>query len=286
MNSSKFMVKLLGILLLVAIVLSCQSPQSEEAALEGPAKPVQRKASPAFQTLLDSLNLTGTILVFDEAEATYHANNFEKASTGHLPASTFKIPNTIIALETGVASGPEHLFKWDGSDRWLDAWEQDLTLKEAFSVSCVPCYQEVARAVGPQRMRTELARMGYSGMVFDTLTVDNFWLQGNSRITPQEQINFLRRIYHAELPIRPATQHAIRDIMVMEKTDDYTLSGKTGWSINGENNNGWFVGFVERDDKVYYFATNVEPGLGFNMDGFAAARVRVTRLALAGLGIL
>jgi beta-lactamase class D len=159
-------------------------------------------------------------------------------------------------------------------------------IEEAFAASCVPCYQEIARAVGPERMRSELERMGYSGMVFDSTTVDNFWLQGKSRISPQEQINFLRRIYQEELPIRPATQRAIRDIMAMEKTDDYTLSGKTGWSIDGEHNNGWFVGFVERGGQVYYFATNLEPGPGFEMDGFPAVRVRVTRLALAQLGVL
>jgi beta-lactamase class D len=240
----------------------------------------------AFGILLDSLNLTGTILVFDETNNTYHSNSFEEVNTGQLPASTFKIPNTIIALETGVAADPDHLFKWDGTDRWLDAWERDLTLKEAFAASCVPCYQEVARAVGADRMKAELDRLSYPGMVFDSATVDNFWLGGDSRISPQEQINFLRRIYQEELPIRPATQRAIRDIMVMEQTDDYTLSGKTGWSIDGEDNNGWFVGFVARGGKVYYFATNVSPGPGFEMSEFGAARVRVTRLALVGLGIL
>jgi beta-lactamase class D len=239
-----------------------------------------------FQELLDSLKLIGTLLILDETANTYHSNNFDEAKTGQLPASTFKIPNTIVALETGVATGLEQLFKWDGTDRWLDAWERDLTLKEAFATSCVPCYQEVARAVGADQMQAELDRLGYSGMAFDSTTVDNFWLGGDSRISPQEQIFFLRRIYQEELPIRPATQRAIRDIMVMEKADDYTLSGKTGWSIDGENNNGWFVGFVERGDQVYYFATNVTPVPGFDMTGFAAARVRVTRLALADLGIL
>ncbi|WP_026232024.1 class D beta-lactamase [Neolewinella persica] len=273
--------------LFLMLLLSC-GPATSETKIENE----ERKTSPSqlkeevFQILLDSINLTGTILLFDEGANTYHSNNFDEANTGYLPASTFKIPNTIIALETGVAASPDHLFKWDGGDRWLDAWEHDLTLKEAFAASCVPCYQEVARAVGAERMRAELDRLGYPGMVFDSATVDNFWLGGDSRISPMEQIEFLRRIYHKELPIRPATQRAIRDIMVMEQTDDYTLSGKTGWSINGEDNNGWFVGFVARGDEVYYFATNVSPGPGFEMDGFAAVRVRITRLALANLGVL
>ncbi len=273
-------------------MLSCQSSQSEKQVVtEG--TPVEKKVGKllhiedlTLQHLLDSFKLDGTILIFDEEENALYFNDLEGAYTGQLPASTFKIPNTIIALETGVASGPEHLFPWDGTDRWLDAWEQDLTLKQAYAVSCVPCYQEVARAVGPEKMRSELVRLGYPEMVFDSATVDNFWLQGESRITPYQQIQFLRRLNHEELPIRKTTQTAIREIMLREQTEAYSLSGKTGWSIDGEKNNGWFVGFVERGGKVYYFATNVEPGTGFEMDGFAAVRVAVTRLALTRLGYL
>jgi len=239
-----------------------------------------------LQTLLDSTHLRGVVLVYDEAANTYHANDYEWASTGQLPASTFKIPNTLIALETGVAPSPEHVFKWDGTDHWLDAWEQDLTLKEAFAASCVPCYQEVARAVGPERMRAELDKLAYTGMVFDSTTVDNFWLGGDSRITPFQQVQFLRRLHNEQLPIKASTQAAIRDIMVRERTQDYVLSGKTGWSVDGEKNNGWFVGFVKRGDEVFYFATNVEPGPGFDMDDFADARVMVTHLELRRLGVL
>lgn len=276
----------IGALLLLLLFWGCQLGQSEESNSQSLQVTTQQKEYQAFQHLLDSLNLTGIILLFDEAENTYYANNFDEAETGHLPASTFKIPNTIIALETGLAGGPEYLFKWDGTDRWLDAWEQDLTLKEAFAASCVPCYQEVARAVGAERMRAELERLGYANMVFDSSTVDNFWLGGKSSITPSQQIDFLRRLYLGKLPVRPTTQTAIRDIMTRERTGDYVLSGKTGWSVDGARNNGWFVGFLERDNKVFFFATNVEPGLGYDMDDFANARVVVTRLGLAQFGIL
>lgn len=273
------------ICLLLLLLLGCQSPQSEKQVVTEGAS-VEKKASKllhiedlTLQHLLDSFKLDGTILIFDEKKNALYFNDLEGAYTGQLPASTFKIPNTIIALETGVASGPEHLFPWNGTDHWLDAWEQDLTLKQAYAVSCVPCYQGVAREVGPEKMRSELERIGYPEMVFDSSTVDNFWLRGKSRITPYRQIQFLRRLYHAELPIRERTQTAIREIMLMEQTDTYALSGKTGWSVDGEKNNGWFVGFREEAERVVFFATNVEPGEGFVMDDFAAVRIKVTRLA-------
>jgi len=275
----------LAVILLPILLFSCR-PQGNNTPDNTGEQPPQQKESLVIQALLDSMNLKGAITIYDETANSYLTNDNTWASTGQLPASTFKIPNTIIALETGVATGPEHLFKWDGSDRWLDAWEQDLTLKQAFAASCVPCYQEVARAVGSVRMHAELYRLGYPDMVFDSPTVDNFWLGGASRITPYEQIQFLRRLYHAKLPIKASTQAAIRDIMVRERTEAYALSGKTGWSIDGEKNNGWFVGFVERSGKVFYFATNVEPGPGFNMDSFPAARTTATQLGLKKIGLL
>lgn len=278
--------KFLMLVFSLLVLHSCQSPQADDKAMVDEAETPLMNNRQDFQKLLDSLQLTGVVLIFDEGANTYHSNNFDSANTGQLPASTFKIPNTIIALETGVAADLEHVFKWDGTDHWLDAWEQDLTLKEAFAASCVPCYQGVARAVGADRMQKELDRLGYSGMVFDTANVDGFWLGGDSRITPQDQISFLRRIYQEELPIRPTTQRAIREVLIREKTDDFTLSGKTGWSIDGEKNNGWFVGFLERENRIYYFATNVEPEPGFDMSEFAAIRTRVTQLALMQLGVL
>jgi beta-lactamase class D len=278
--------KHLSIFIVVLTLLGCQPPQSEKQEAAEQKDTSLKKKSLVLQTLLDSMHLKGAILVYDEATNTYHANDYKWAVTGHLPASTFKIPNTIIALETGVTESPEHLFKWDGTDRWLDTWEQDLTLKQAFAASCVPCYQEVARAVGPERMREELSRLGYPEMSFDSAAVDNFWLRGDSRISPQQQIDFLQKIRHGELLIRPSTQKAIRDIMVMERTDDYVLSGKTGWAIDGDDNNGWFVGLVESGERTWYFATNVEPGPEHDMSRFASDRIAVSRLALTRLGVL
>jgi len=271
---------------MLLLMLGCQQSQAEKQVeaeaitTEGQASKLLYIEDLTLQHLLDSFKLDGTILIFDEKENALYFNDLEGAYTGQLPASTFKIPNTIVALETGVASGPEHLFPWDGTDRWLDAWEQDLTLKQAYAVSCVPCYQGVARAVGPEKMRSELERLGYPEMVFDSSTVDNFWLRGESRITPYQQIQFLRRLYHSELPVKETTQTAIREIMLLEQTDTYALSGKTGWSVDGEKNNGWFVGFREEADRVVFFATNVEPAEGFVMDDFAAVRIEVTQLAL------
>ncbi|MEM6298790.1 MAG: penicillin-binding transpeptidase domain-containing protein, partial [Bacteroidota bacterium] len=114
----------------------------------------------------------------------------------------------------------------------------------------------------------------------------NFWLVGDSKITAFEQINFLQRFYESKLPITERTERIMREMIVIENKTTYSLSGKTGWSIRGDHNNGWFVGYVERDKKVYYFATNVEPEVDFDMSQFPTARKKVTYQALEEMEII
>lgn len=239
-----------------------------------------------FGKILDSLKVKGAILIFDLEKNTYYSNDFVWAKAGHLPASTFKIPNSIIALETGVVKNDSVVFKWNGEKRSQKTWEQDLTFKKAFQVSCVPCYQEVARKIGVKRMKSYLKKLSYNKMVFDAKTIDDFWLEGESKISQTQQIDFLKKIYFSELPISERTEAIMKSIMEIEKTDEYVLSGKTGWGFNNKIDNGWIVGYIEKDKKVYFFATNIEPKDSFDMDNFRTARINSTIEAFRKLKIL
>jgi len=236
-----------------------------------------------FQTILDSANVNGVIVLFDLNSSLYYSNNYKKADKGHLPASTFKIPNSIIGLETGVIKNIDEIFKWNGEKRYLPAWEKDLNLKQAFQFSCVPCYQEVARNIGVDAMNDYLIKLDYGIMEVNTKTLDNFWLGGNSKISPLQQIDFLKRFYLKELPISESTYQVMKDILQINISDNYILSGKTGWSISNKIDNGWFVGFLETNKNVYFFATNIEPNKSFNMDLFANIRKSITMEALKSL---
>ncbi len=231
---------------------------------------------PEFDSIIDSANIQGAILIYDLQKDTYYSNNFEWIKKGNLPASTFKIANSIIALETNVVENDSTLFKWSGEKRRLKVWEQDLIFRNAFHFSCVPCYQEVARKIGVKKMNEYLDKLNYGNMNVDSNNIDLFWLEGSSRINQFEQIDFLNRFYLSELTISKKTQDIMKRLMVIEENDDYCLSGKTGWSIRNGNNNGWFVGYIESKNKVYFFATNVEPKEQFNMDMFPMIRKDVT----------
>ena len=262
-------------ILFALLLLSCATKPSENQT-EANQEETQRVIKPEFQALIDSANLDGAILIFDEESKTYFSNDFGWSERGQLPASTFKIPNGIIALETGVVENDSVLFAWNGEERAFKVWEQDLIFRDAFQVSCLPCFQEIARNIGVERMKAYLEKLDYGIIKFDSLTIDNFWVQGESRINQFEQIDFLRRFYHSELPISERTETLMKSIMVIEKNENYRISGKTGWSFSEENNNGWFVGYMESEGKVLFFATNLEPKDPSKIDEFVAARKDLT----------
>jgi beta-lactamase class D len=173
-----------------------------------------------------------------------------------LPASTFKIVNTLIGLQTR-AIGPEHRFRWDGKPRRLRDWDRDLSLVEAFKVSCVPCYQEVARAVGQGRMREQVARIDYGNAEVGT-TVDTFWLEGPIAISPREQAALIRGLFLEVLPFERAHQQRVKALMAEPAGPGYRLAGKTGWAIRVGPHLGWYVGFSESAVGPTYFATRVQ----------------------------
>jgi len=194
--------------------------------------------------------------------------------------------NSIIALETGTIENDSSLLKWDGKRRQLKIWEQDLSLKQAFRFSCLPCYQEIARKIGVEQMNNYIAKLNYGTIKVDSTSFDKFWLEGDTWINQFQQIDFLRDIHQSKLPISDRTARIIKKIMIIEKKDNYILRGKTGWSINNKTNNGWFVGYIEVQNKTYFFATNIEPKLQFDMNLFAITRKNVTFDAFKQMGII
>jgi len=242
--------------------------------------PENQVAYPSFQKILDTLHLKGSILVYDSQRRVYYSNDFQWAETPKIPASTFKIPNTIIALQSGVVESDSTVFKWDGQPKSFKTWEQDLSLANAFKVSCLPCYQKIARKTGAERMRKYLDLLQYPGMQFDDKTIDNFWLKPPSAISQVQQIDFLYRFYYQQLLISERTYSIMKKIFVMENKDGNSLSGKTGWGVIGERNIGWFVGYLATPDNVFFFATNVEPTGDPGKDDFLSNRILASKKAL------
>jgi len=284
MNKTSF----LSLTLIIVVLASC----GEKAAPKKTPKE-KRESEKNFALRMESFmkkvvidsKLEGSILLFDFQKERYYSNDHEWAKKELLPASTFKIPNSIIGIEAGVISDTT-IFKWDGKKRENSDWEADLTLAEAFQKSCVPCYQEVAQRIGYAEMKRYLGRFNYGSMEFTEATLDNFWLSGNSKISQYQQIDFIERFYHDGLGVSEKTSDMVKEIMLIEKTDKYQLYGKTGWGLENNIDNGWFVGFVKSGTKIYFFATNVIPKKDFNMNNFKPIRKEITLTTLKETGWL
>ncbi|MCL7989177.1 penicillin-binding transpeptidase domain-containing protein [Sphingobacterium sp. lm-10] len=236
----------------------------------------------AFRDILTEHNLLGTVLVFDAQQDSFYSNDFQRAAQGFLPASTFKIPNTLIALETHIVTDENSILHWDGKKRNNVRWEKDLTLKEAFRLSCVPCYQEIAGKIGLPSMLDYLTLFSYPGMDVRQETLQNFWLVGDSKISTFQQVQFLRDFYNRKIPLSDSTYQTMLKVLEIESQPTYSWSGKTGWSTD-HGDNGWFVGYLRRGSALYYFAANLEPKDADHVDEFLVAREQAVRQALQAM---
>jgi len=238
-----------------------------------------------IDSLLQLHQVEGSIVVFDPAAGTHYTNDSIEARAAYLPASTYKVPHSVIALATGVIADSSTVIPWDGGDYFLDVWEQDLTFAQALRFSCVPCYRRIARSIGAEQMRRYLDSIDYPGMVFDSTSVDGFWLRGPSAISALEQVEFLRRLRENRLPISPAIQATVVDMMHLESRGRASLHGKTGWAMREDAPDiGWFVGFVRRPEGTVYVATRILPTTIDAPEGFVGLRREVTEEVLEGMG--
>ena len=201
----------------------------------------------------------GCFVLYDLKRDRYIRYNSNRCKKRFIPASTFKIFNSLVALETKVIADENTVIAWDGVKRSFPVWNQDQNMRTAFTRSAVWFYQDLARRIGKERMTKYIQAAGYGNQDISE-KIDSFWLDGNLRISPEEQIKFLVRLYKNDLPFSTSVMNTVRDIMVIERKDTYTLRGKTGWAtnVNGVKNIGWHVGYLERDNNVYFYGLNFE----------------------------
>jgi beta-lactamase class D len=196
-------------------------------------------------------------------------------------ASTFKILNTLIAIEENVVSGKEAAFKWDGHIYDIPEWNHDQTLASAFKVSCVWCFQQIARQVGIEKYRSYLNQLGY-GELHEPFKETTFWLDGSLEISAIEQVNFLKKVYLQSLPFSTSAYETLREIMLVEQTPMFTIRAKSGWAGRVSPQTGWYVGYVETPKDVWFFATTIED---LNKQDLPL-RQKLTREALQTMGVI
>lgn len=234
-------------------------------AVAEPQKP-RVEMQPDLGEVFTEAGTSGTFAMLDPSDGgRIVVTDRERAEAAFLPASTFKIPNALIALETGVVADADGtMFPWDKVVRDFDAWNQDHTLRTAFKASAVPVFQDIARKIGPERMQQYVNAFDYGNRDIDGAPIDTFWLNGSLRISALQQIDFLQRLYRGELPVSKQNQEIVRDIMYLELSELGTLRGKTGAvgigvAPGSKASLGWLVGWLEHGpSKPYFFALNLD----------------------------
>jgi beta-lactamase class D len=202
----------------------------------------------------------GTFVGYKVDDYLIIASDKDRSGEAKLPASTFKVPNSLIALETGVVEDPDKdIFKWDGVKRDIEAWNRDHTMRSAIAASAVPVYQEIARRIGQERMQKYVDLLEYGNRNIGG-GIDQFWLTGDLRIDPVQQIDFLDRLRRGVLPISKRSQDLVRDILPVTKVGDATIRAKSGLlgAETGKPSLGWMVGWVEKGDTPTVFALNMD----------------------------
>ncbi|MBZ4189981.1 class D beta-lactamase [Niabella sp. 3A5MI-3] len=247
------------------------------------------KQDNSLKKYFDENQLTGTFALLNNGTGDFTVYNLARyRDSAYLPASTFKIVNSLIGLQTGIISSDSMVIPWDGIQRPVREWNKDLTMYDAFRVSAVPYYQEVARRIGKEKMQFWLDSLHYGSGKKDTLfkirsAIDTFWLDNTLKLTPDENLGLVKKLYFNELPFFKLYQEKVKNAMLFESNSNYKLAYKTGWATTDNRHAlGWIVGWIEENRHPYFFVLNVESA-DPNYD-LSAVRLKMLKEILKQLG--
>jgi beta-lactamase class D len=237
----------------------------------------------SLKKYFDENKVNGCFALMDNGTGKFTIYNlYRYRDSSFLPVSTFKIVNSLIGLQTGKISNDSMVIKWDGIKRRVEEWNQDLTMYKAFRVSAVPYYQEVARRIGKDTMQFWLDSLKYGTRKIKS-AIDTFWLDNSLKITPDEELGLVKKLYFNELPFFRTYQEMVKRAMLFEDETNYRLAYKTGWGFTEKGHAlGWIVGWIEENNHPYFFVLNIEsPDHDFDM---GTARMKMLKNILKQLG--
>lgn len=250
--------------------------------MNAPAAADAWQERPEWAMFFESAGVEGTIVVADERSGARWVHDGERAATPYLPASTFKVPHALFALDAGVVRDEFQVFRWDGQERSIRSWNRDQDLRSSMRNSTVWVYQEIAREIGEDSERRYLEKIGY-GNADVSGGIDRFWLDGGLRISALEQVEFLRQLYRNQLPFRVEHQRLVKDVMIVEAGRHWILRAKTGWHLREGADLGWWIGWVERPQGAVFFALNIDMPNGA---ADASKRQDIARMVLRSIEAL
>jgi beta-lactamase class D len=276
--------KLFSVLSICLSIFSCSSIQKSKQH----SKKYIVKSE--FKKYFDSCGVEGSVVIYDQSKKEWIVSDTTEILVESLPASTFKVINLLIALETKTIKDEHEIVKWVGSTDtskygYRPEIYHDMSVKEAFEVSAGWVFVELAKKIGKENYKKYLTLCGYGNINLTQADTD-FWNFGEFAISPINQVEFLVKLYEERLPFSKGNMKIVKNVMLNEQTNHYTLRAKTGWTRDKGINTGWWVGYVENKNDVYFFATRLLQNRKFNRTDFGTCRKEITKKIFKELKII
>ncbi|MFK8012043.1 MAG: penicillin-binding transpeptidase domain-containing protein [Marinicellaceae bacterium] len=230
-----------------------------------------------------------TFVLKSESSGQYQFINQAQSKQRFSPYSTFKIPNTLIAIELDLVKDLNQQLSFDKTKYTIQNWwpsnwyESPLKIKQAFEYSAVPIYRQIASDIGDNHMQKYVSQFNYGNADISS-GLDTFWLGGSLQISPKEQVEFLQRLYNKKLHVSDRSLILLKEIMLVESTNNYKLYAKTGGgNLSNGKAQGWYVGYVESSDGVFYFALHMQAK---SFADLQSKRINIAKKLLSKAGVI
>nr|WP_234994514.1 penicillin-binding transpeptidase domain-containing protein [Pedobacter caeni] len=244
-------------------------------------------AQEALKKVFRTYGVEGSITIYDYKSKKWLYSDAVDAKIPMQSASTFKIINLLIALETGTIKDENEIIPWPGkTDTALYGYRpeiyRDISVKEAFEVSAGWAFIEIAKKIRRPVYLSYLKQSGYGNLDLSEKG-DDFWNFGPMKISPENQISFLLKLYEGKTPFSKRNTELLKKVMITESNAEYVLRSKTGWTRTEGQDIGWWVGYIVNKDRPYFFATRLRKELGKPNANFSKLRKEITREILRDL---
>lgn len=276
-ESKNLKIKATVSMLLTGLFILLSVPFLSAAALGQDVFPLPDHVSVTYEDMSHYFDgYQGSFVLFNAKANQYTVYNKEKSLTRISPDSTYKIYDSLIALETNVITRERTTIPWDGTEYPYSAWNRNQDLSSAIKSSVNWYFQSLDKKIGYNNLQKYFHNMKY-GNCDISAGISDYWLESSLKISPMEQVQLLRSFYNNKFNFKVENIDAVKAALLITRENLISLSGKTGTgTVNSKNRNGWFVGYVEATGNTFFFATNVQGGA--NPSGSEAAKITLSVL--------
>ncbi len=257
-NTPKQRRKSAALLLLICTIVYCISPLLTVYAAHDVSYDFQSQNVETMDLSSYFKGTDGTFILYDTSSGQYQIYNQELSTKRISPDSTFKIYSGLFALEEGIIHYDASNREWDGTTYSFDTWNKDQTLATAMQNSVNWYFQNLDIQLGYQKLYSYYKKISYGNCDL-TAGINYYWAESSLKISPVEQVMLLSNLLKNKWNFKEENIQAIKNSLFISNISIGRLYGKTGTGVvNGQNSNGWFIGFIEHGERVYCFATNLQ----------------------------